>query len=770
MEYVEGEPLDKVLARGDIGLDQVTDIGRQMARGLAAAHNAGLIHRDLKPSNLILDKTGQVKLVDFGLAGLAGTNEQASSDSRSGTLPYMSPEQLNGEEATAASDLFSLGVVLYELITGRRPFTGDYDAAIVYAIVNDEPPAIDSLVENVPVNLQDAIGRLLAKDPGERYRDAEDLLTDLGDSKARQPASPSLRMGHSARRVVLSLAVAVLATFAAWYLWPVTSHGPAALGSRSLAVLPFDNLGATEDQYFAEGVADAITTDLARIGDLSVISRTSAMKYSNTDKGVRTVGGELGCRYLITGTVHWDRDADPDRVRVHARLVDVAEDTHLWADSYDSELGDIFALQSAIARDVAAALQTVLHELGQPEVVGPPTINLEAYDFYLRGNQYFNRSWERDDIEIATVMYAQAVELDPDFALAHAMLSRGHESMYWEYFDHTTQRKELARQEAQRALELQPGLVEGHIALGYYYYHCELDYEKALEEFELALARWPNHAELISAVGAVQRRIGPMELAAASFIRASRLDPRSHLKLFDVGLTLGLMRQYERAEVWLDKAIQLAPDWPIPHVYKAWLEIFRDGNVAAAREILGEASRHVDLNRSQYYWWLARIVEPDLAAVLQHSRPGADTVVYYLHCAQMHRSLGNPDLERSFADSARVILEERILEFPDNARFQSHLGLAYAGLRDKERAMEHSGRAMQLLPATRDAFDALFYALNHVETCVVLGERERAIEQLHFLLSIPGFVSPSYLRLDPLWQPLHDHPGWADLVRQAESR
>jgi len=761
MEYVDGESLRERLARGPLAIDDAVDITLQICRGLEAVHRAAMTHRDLKPSNVMIDRAGRVRILDFGLATVK-KEQAAPDDPRSGTLSYMSPEQLSEAEVTPRSDLWSLGVVLYEMLTGRRPFEGDYEASLVYSIVNDAPKSLCALRPEIPEEVQNVVNRLLEKDPSARYQQADKVMADLGEKRPRESdGAPATR---PRRRQIIGVAILALLVIVTIWLTPWNNRDAERVSRQTLAVLPMSNLGAPDDQYFADGVMDAITTDLARLGGIAVISRASVIEYRDSRKGVRQIGSELGCQLLVTGTVYWDKNVSPNRVRVHASLIDAPSDTHLWADSYEGVLSDIFDLQSRIARDVATELQLVLHEGQQQVPTERPTSNLEAYDFYLRGNEYFNRSWDEPDIEIAANMYERAVALDPEFAVAWAMLSRAHASMYWEYYDHSDQRKELARQAAERALALSPELPEGHLALGYYYYHCEGEYARALEAFQLALTRCPNNAELYNAIAAVQRRIGPMEQAAVNFMHAAELDPRSHLKLFDIGLTFSLMRRYEQADVYLDKVIALAPDWPLVHVYKAWIEIFRDGNVARAREILAEGAKHADMARSQYYWWLERVVEPDYDATLRSMKIGSDTAMYYLHRAQLNRLLGRYEIEKQYADSARVIVEEKVKRYPDNARFHSYLGRAYAGLRMKEPAFAHGQRAMELLPTSRDAFDALFIALDMIEICVVFEEYDRAIDLLQFLLSIPGFVSPSYLKLEPVWKPLHSHPRWPELV------
>lgn len=533
---------------------------------------------------------------------------------------------------------------------------------------------------------------------------------------------------------------------------------------KMLAVLPFENLGPPEDEYFADGLTDALIAHLAKFGELGVISRASSMQYKGSSMSLREIGDELGASYVLTGTIHWDKSTTESRVLIYARLTQVNQRADMWVESYERVLDSVFEIQSDIARRVTAELSIAVQRSEQLAMATPPTQNLEAYDFFLRGRQYFSRSWDREDIDIATQMFSRAVQLDSSFALAWAWLSRGHESMYWEYYDRSEQRRLEAGQAALTSLDLDPDLAEAHLALGYCYYHCEQDYGKALDEFATALTIQPGNAETYAAIAPVQRRQGLLPEAAANFTRSLQLDPRSHLKAFDIGLTYGMMRQYDSASAYLNRTMLLAPDWPLPYVYKAWLQVISRGDVEAAREVIAASSGRADLSSSKYYWWLARVLDGDHARVLVRTRRGSDTAAYYLHCARMHRLMGHDDTVRIFADSARRVLEPLVARRESEPRFLSQLGLAYANLGRGAEGITVGRRAVELLPTSRDAFDAPFLVVNLAETLVILGDHDGAVDLLRSLLDIPGFVSPAYLRLDPLWRPLQEHPGFKQLI------
>ena len=766
MQYVEGTPLRDVIEDSPLPISQALRLAEGIAEGLSKAHQAGITHRDIKPSNILVDRDGRPKIVDFGLALTASDERLTRTGSTVGTIGYMSPEQIQGDTVDQRSDLFSFGVVLYQLITGKRPFAGAYEASVMYAIVHETPRPVRSLRSDVPEELERVVTKLLEKDASTRYQNAGEVLDDLRlISGGPTGAIPVIRPRRLTRMLQFALLVVLLGVFFI-LVWPRIFHAPGGLppNAKVVAVMPFENLGSPEDEYFADGMTDAITMHLARFGELGVIARTSSMQYKHSEKNLRQIGAELGANYILTGTVQWEKSDSASRVHINAKLVRAADETYLWVQPYERVIDKVFALQSEIAANVTTALNVTLSAADRKTLQIAPTQNLEAYDFFLRGTEYFNRSWERSDIEIAIGFYRRAVELDPKFAAAWAMLSRAEGMMYSEYYDRSAARLEDAKREVNRALELDPNCVEGHLALGYCHY-CALDYGGALGEFAVVQGLEPNNHYLYNAIAAVQRRQGNLVEAAQNFTKALDLDPRSYLRAFDVALTYGMMRDWADADTYLDRATMLSPDWPLPYIYRAWLHILRDGNVAKARKVLTDAAGRVDLSRSNFYWWLARIVEPDYEKVLNETAPGPDTIAYYLHCAQMNRLLQRGQIEYAYADSARVLLEGMRARLEGQARFHSQLGLAYAGLRRKAEAIAEAQKAVELLPTSREAFDALFLAVNLTEILVIFDEHDAAVAQLGHLLSIPGFVSIPYLKVDPLWIPLRTNPGFQRLLK-----
>ena len=379
---------------------------------------------------------------------------------------------------------------------------------------------------------------------------------------------------------------------------PVAAVPSAEAADRVLVVLPFKNLGAPADQYFADGLTEEITSRLASLSGLRVISRTSAEQYRTTNKTLKEIGAELGAGFVLEGSVRWERaDSGPGRVRVTPQLIQAADDSHLWADAYEVELTEVFRIQSDIAERVTAALDLALQAPERAALASAGTRSPEAYDFYLRGNEYAGRSYSRSNIEAAVDLYRKAVALDSTFALAQARLARAHSAMYWFYYDRTPARLASAKAAVDAALQLAPELPEARTALGYYYYWGLRDYDLALTEFERALQQQPSNSELLAAIAYVERRRGRWDQATARMSEALRYDPRSALRTLDLADIYMSVRKYPEAERLFDRAIQLAPDWAEPYAYKAMLHLVWRGDLTQARAVVGQALTRVNPGR-----------------------------------------------------------------------------------------------------------------------------------------------------------------------------
>src|SRR2546430_274695 len=515
---------------------------------------------------------------------------------------------------------------------------------------------------------------------------------------ARAPSRRRTRLAVYAGLAVLGLAAVSGVAFLA------RGHGDAGSHQRKLLlVLPFQNLGRPDDDYFADGMTEEITARLGGVQDLAVIARTTAGQYKNTAKTIRQIGQELGVEYVLEGTVRWERSpAGSSRVRVSPQLIRVSDATHLWAHVYDEVLAGVFEVQSGIAQQVITALDVALVEPERQALVAKPTNNVAAYDAYLRGNEYYSRGYEEKGFRIAVEMYQEAVRLDPGFAQAYAQLSIVHSALFWFYFDRTDGRVAQAASAAAKALQLRPDLPEGHLAMGYYHYWGHLDYDRALQEFAMVQARQPNNSDVLSAMAFVQRRQGKWAEALANLRKAIELDPRSQTLAFEAGLTCHLTRRYPEAERYLDRAIELAPEWSEPYSDRARLYLSWEGNTEKAERSLlpslGKTDRLALAGRTQRLGEFFVPRDETYQAALRGlslSSAGSDTAGYFLFKAEFYRQSHQPQFERAYSDSARVVLEAAVKQRPEDAGFHGALGLAYAGLDRKGDAIREARRSVE---------------------------------------------------------------------------
>src|SRR5262249_33975404 len=510
-ELIEGETLRERLKRGPMELSEAVDVGVQVASALAAAHKKEIVHRDIKPENIMLRPDGYVKVLDFGIAKLAEQelpatmprNEalflvETNLGSILGTVRYMSPEQACGEHIDRRTDIWSLGVILYEMLTGQAPFTGDTSQDVMFSILEKEPPPLARYIAHAPAELQQIINKTLRKDREDRYPSANELLEALKNLRRkldaeleRAAASLWLRWARSPVALVFVLTVAVLALALPFYRHRnLTMSVPP---DKSIAVLPLQNLSDDkENAFLADGVQDELLSNLSKIEELKVISRTSVMQYkAGTKRNLKEIAQQLGVSNVVEGSVR----RSGDHVRVSVQLIDTRTDRHVWAENYDRKVADSVSLQGELATEIASAVGATLSPQEKARVVAKPTNNAAAYDAYLRARA-IPIDWGhaiQGDIGSAIRLYEQAVKLDPNFTLAWAYLSIAQKQSVWKGIHPGPAQRARAKDSLDHALALDANLPEVHLARGY----NEPDDSRALAEFRQAEQGLPNSADVI---------------------------------------------------------------------------------------------------------------------------------------------------------------------------------------------------------------------------------------------------------------------------------
>jgi serine/threonine-protein kinase len=783
MAYYEGDTLKKRIEQGPLPINEAIGLAIQVAEGLQRAHEAGIVHRDIKPANVIITERAEAKIVDFGLAKLAGEFGLTRTGSTVGTPHYMSPEQARGDEVGPATDIWSLGVVLYEIVTGVRPFRGESADAVVHSILHEEPLRLRDLRPDTPAMLERIVTRSLEKEPERRYASMDELLTDLRALEAAESeetlGTTTIGAAPGTRRwltVVAPIVGVVLLAVVALLLWRAPKALPPAPtedGPKRIVVLPFENLGPPEDEYFADGITDEITSRLAAVRALKVISRTSAMNYKGTDKNIRQIGEELGVDYALEGTVRWEKRGEGlGRVRITPQLIQVADDSHLWSERYEREIERVFEVQSDIAETVIGKLEVTLLEPEREAVDARPTDNMDAYNAYLRGREH-SGSYDQAELDQAVAMFKRAAELDPGFALAYANLSGNHTWAYLTRIDATEERKGRAKLAAERALEIDPDLPEGHMALGLYYDRCLGDSERAFEEFGIAAKHRPNNALLLSIMAGAHRRKGRWQEAVEGFERAKGLDPQNYDILNELARTYHFLRRFEEAAEVVERAIALAPDrvdayvtrWSI---YWSWY-----GPSPQSRRVLEQAPG--TMPGLEYWWIIQEMGERNYQASLERIARYPQPVMQYAGGSFWPKSLAEsycyhrmdePERARQACEQALLLLEREAEERPEDERVHWALGVAFAYLGRKEEAIRECERAVSMVPVSEEAEFGPVYVRDMASIYALLGEPDEALDRIDYLLSIPSPLTAAQLRLHPEWDPLRDHPRFQEILEK----
>jgi serine/threonine protein kinase/tetratricopeptide (TPR) repeat protein len=778
MEYLEGETLKKKIERGPLKIEDAVDTAIQVAQGLAKAHEHGIVHRDVKPANIMITSDGAPKIVDFGLAKLSGRTMLTKTGSTLGTAGYMSPEQARGESTDRRTDIWSLGVLLYEMISGKRPFEAEYENALMYSILNAEPEPVTGLRTGVPPDLERIIRKCLAKAPNERYQHADELIVDLRaihptsvSLAATAPKSTVLRGRRTLTRALLTAGVLIVAASGAWFFLGRESVESSPLRKRSIAVLPFSPFGRTfDDSVFADGIHDDILTQLSKISGLRVIARTSMALYRDSKKTPRQIGDDLDVGYLLEGSTR----RSGGKIRITAQLIKTADQGHVWADTYDRNDADVFAVQSDIAQRIASSMAAVLTPAEKASVEEIPTSNTEAYNYYIRGKYYWDNYTDSAGNAKAAELYEKAAETDPAFTQAFAMAAAAHIAVY-DAWDRSSARLTGATSALEQARKLNPDDPVVHFAQGWYFFIIGgvrglSDYRRmALEEFQNALKCRPNWADAHLGLGKAQFDEGALPAARESFRKYFSLSPVSLSGVeTDPFSVSSWLQEWDIARKEVDAYIMRHPDDQYGYQSKAGILINGFGDLDGAWAVLEEGMR---LPPNQYRPSYFVITRPDfwyvnffegkyrdaLASLVGSSNENMAWTRWWSSRTRLIQK-GETFLALNQRDSAIACFDStrsRAERFPEGfwRHYQLGIALAWCG--------EHEKAALELEKA--GGFDVVWLLRRLVEeerarACLLAGDNDRALSMIEKLISEPGNLTVWTLRLDPLYKPLRSNP------------
>jgi TolB-like protein/Tfp pilus assembly protein PilF len=784
-ELIEGETLRQRLARRRIELGEALDVAIQVASALAAAHQAGIVHRDINPGNIMLRPDGYVKVLDFGIAKLAEQNAPATMPKDEalslvetklglilGTIPYMSPEHVCGAPVDKRTDIWSLGVILYEMVTGHEPFTGGTSREVMSSILQKEPP----LLRQAPAELQQIVSKALRKERRERYQSASEMLQALKSlrHKLELKIVPLwLRWVRSPMALLVVLLVSALAL-----AFPFYQHRNPTLGlppEKIIAVLPFENLSEKKgNTYFADGVQDDLLTKLVKIADLKVISRTSVMSYRGA-RNTRQIGRALNVSHVLEGSVR--RDAD--RIHLNVQLIDARSDTHVWAEEYDRDLNDIFAIQSEIARKVAEQLHAKISSSEKSAIERAPTDDIAAFDLYTRAKDLFlaatNSNSGKEDLLDAADLLNQALARDPSYFEAYCQLGRIHDLLYILGHDHTPHRLGLAEAAINAALRLRPAAGEAHFARAVNLYSGYLNYDEALKELELARKSLPNDSRIFELRGLIRNRQGKFEEGLTELEHAMELDPRNVYRLEQLATSYWSLGDYPKVTAAYDRALAIDPNNVQIKAIRADIDFAWKADTRAFHQLVDSLreSNPRALHQIADSWVGSALADRDPVAAKAALIAAGENTPYNEHAVHFNRAFVEGWIARLEKDElkARAAFEEaraeqaKIVEAqPNYAPPLCVLGVIDAALGRKQEALSECHRAVQLLPVEKDALNGPLMIQWYAASAAWLGEKDLALEQLATVAHLPGMLSYGELKLLPFYDPLRGDPRFEQIV------
>jgi len=790
MKFIEGGQLDEVVKHTPISIRQAVELVSKVARTVHYAHEHGILHRDIKPGNILLDNKGEPHLTDFGLARLV---ESESTVTRTlevlGTPSYMAPEQAVGNNPaiaglTSATDVYGLGAVLYQLLTGHPPFAGGTTYETIKLLLETEPRPPRLWNPKVDRDLSTICLKCLEKDPQRRYSSALALAEDLEHWLRHEPTQ-ARRMGVVGRGkkwlqrnptavAVVTLSLALIAAVGVIVWKSDLFRRPAAAG---IAVLPFENLSNDrEDVSFADGVQDDLLTKLAKIAALKVISRTSVMGYRNRHN-TRQIADELGISHVLEGSVcktgAW--------LHINAQLIDAHTDAHVWAEEYDRDLKDTFAIQSEIAQKVAAQLHVKISPTERQAIERPPTADLTAFDFYSRAKNPV-LAWNSSNTEKGYLLQAanllnEAVAHDPTFVQAYCQLAWVHDHLYFYRFDRTSERLALAKAAIEAAFRLRPDGGETHLARAQHLYEGYLDYDGALAELAIAHQSLPNDARLFALNGYIERHRpgGNQEEALRYFERAIELDPRNSLLLRQIAFSYNYLRRYREEEGIVDRELAIRPNDAYLKVSRAFVELDWKADTRPLHQCIDSirATNPLAIPDIANTWLTCALAERDASAAADALAArgersfGNDVVKYSPPFVEgLIAQLKQDDAKaRAAFTLARAEQEKLVSAHPDDPGALCVLGLIDSALGRKEEALREGRRAVELLPVEKDVPNGTRMIMGLARIAASVGDRALACEQLARAIRLPsGAVSYGQLKLLPWWDSLRGDPCFDKIV------
>jgi serine/threonine protein kinase/Tfp pilus assembly protein PilF len=787
MELVKGETLEARVRRdGPMPLAVALEIIEQAARALAVAEVCGVVHRDIKPSNVMLESDPSealiVKVIDYGVAKVMAPQIEPGAEQTQagfiGTPAFASPEQFaetGQSRIDRRSDIYSLGVTLWYLLCGRTPFVGRTMEEI-RARQTSELPLEQFRSLHLPGQVIGLLKSMLAPDPKDRPQTARELLSAVHGCYARfNPEARSRRRRVALASAAVTLVIAAIA-LGTWLYQRTRSFTPM---ERSIAVLPFENLSSDkENAYFAEGIQDEILTRLSKIADLTVISRTSTQHYKSTPENLREIAKQLGVAHILEGSVQKRADA----VRVNVQLIKAANDSHLWSDTFDRKLTDIFSVESEVAKTIAEQLRAKLTGQEQEVIAAKPTDNPQAYDAYLRGLAYTLKTGFTPATSLGAQKYLkEAVRLDPTFALGWALLSSVDASGYLtQSLQPTVGLREEAREAAETALTLQPDLGEAVLAKGFYHYACLKDYDSAVNYFEQAHRVLPNNTRIPQYLAYVERRRGDWDKSEAYFNEAEKLDPRNVNLLSQHARSYICLRRFPDALTKLEQILNIAPDDIDTLVLKARIAQ-AEGDLPRASALLAPlrlGADYANALETQVYQAILESRPAPVIAQLKEILAKPDQALgfyvgelrFWLGWAQA--VAGDHAAARETWSRARSELEPFLKEQPENFVLMGDLALTNMALGENAAALTLAERAIAMISIEKDALTGPRPLDILARVAARIGEPDRAISTLEKLLSIPYEaplaanppLTPALLRLDPMFEPLRNDPRFQKLV------